>query len=266
MKNSDDRNHSIEALSQPGMAILPRGLYIQRKMSEQVQAKALIAAHIAENYVEDFHAVLLDAGSTAEVVAEAMFAKRKYLSVLTNNMGAYAAYTRAIASNSVRAEGQAQNEVISGLLNENELLLPGGRYDATYEALFGERTMTDIKLFTPNITIIGISGLRCGGGEGFFCHGAEEVQLKQLLLTMPTDTRLIATDWSKIGRRDAHSFGPVEQLGVRAKRAVVVTTNPPRNANSEDRKEFDGQVKRMKEAHIIVEQLDIGDATASVGE
>ena len=219
MKNPDDRNHSIEALSQPGMAILPRGLYIQRKMSEQVQAKALIAGHIAENYVEDFHAVLLDAGSTAEVVAEAMFAKRKYLSVLTNNMGAYAAYTRAIASNSVRAEGQAQNEVISGLLNENELLLPGGRYDATYEALFGERTMTDIKLFTPNITHwhqwiamwrrrgVFLSRSRGSSAKAVAVNYADRYSTDRYGLEQDRETR-------------CSLFGPVEQLGVRAKRAV----------------------------------------------
>ncbi len=50
---------------------------------------------VAKPYIKDFDAVLLDAGSTADMIAEEMFARCQFLSVLTNNMGAYAAYTRA---------------------------------------------------------------------------------------------------------------------------------------------------------------------------
>jgi len=57
-------------------------------------------------------------------------------------------------------------------------LLPGGRYDANYEALFGDRTIETIKIFIPNITIICVSGLRFK--EGGFCHGSEEVRVKHL--------------------------------------------------------------------------------------
>jgi len=47
--------------------LLPRGLYIRTKMLGQFDAKRIIAEHVATEYVRDFDAVLLDAGSTAEM-------------------------------------------------------------------------------------------------------------------------------------------------------------------------------------------------------
>jgi DeoR/GlpR family transcriptional regulator of sugar metabolism len=238
---------------------MPRGVYIQTKLIAQNNSKRCIAEYIAENYVKDFDAVLLDAGSTAEMVAEEIFAKKRFLSVLTNNMGAYAAYTRSRGIIQVEA---GTNESIDeqgalGSLNGNELLITGGRYVDTYESLLGEGAITSIIPFTPNITIIGISGLRCQ--EGVFCHGAEESAVKNLLWTKQTDIRLVAADWTKIGKRDAHAFGKIEQLGVNAKQAVLVTCNPPKDPQKISEKEleaFEEQIKQIKR-NIDVIRLDM---------
>lgn len=266
-KNVDSARYSAEGengqashLKEPDRLadeITQRGLYILTKMVQQSTSKVVVAKHIAKEYVKDFDAVLLDAGSTAELIAEELFIQRKYLSVMTNNMGAYAAYTRAITTpREKRAESQSRNMPRSGLIHENELLLPGGRYDATYEASFGDRTIEAIQTFTPNVTIIGVSGLLFE--KGVFCHGAEEVRVKHLLWTIPADTRLIAADWTKIGKRDAHTFGnTVKELKVSARKAVVVTSRPPRNVPNELRREFDQQIRMMEEAKIIVDVLDV---------
>jgi DeoR/GlpR family transcriptional regulator of sugar metabolism len=237
---------------------MPRGLYIRKKMSDQHDVKRLIAIHIAENYVENFDAVLLDAGSTAEMIAEELFARRQFLSLLTNNMGAYAAYTRA---REIVAEVETATEGETGELppnQGNELLITGGRYVDVYEALLGEGALSSIREFHPNIIILGTSGLRCE--EGIFCHGAEESAVKRLLWTKPTDIRLIATDWTKVGKRDAHSFGPVEQLCVNAKQAVIVTCEPPKQAYDEepDRvREFQNQLKKIETHNIVVVKVEI---------
>jgi DeoR/GlpR family transcriptional regulator of sugar metabolism len=266
--NSRKDDQAAQAVSSLRLeqGITQRGLYILTKMIQQGASKVAIAKHVAKQYVEDFDAVLLDAGSTAELIAEELFIQRKYLSVMTNNMGAYAAYTRAITSpQNKRAASLHQGVPRAGLLHENELLLPGGRYDATYEASFGDRTIEAIQTFTPNVTIIGVSGLLFE--KGVFCHGAEEVRVKHLLWTIPTDTRLIAADWSKIGKRDAHAFGhTIKELKLGARKAVVVTNKPSKNAPSDERKEFDQQVRLMQEADIIVDVLDVPEHPDDSGD
>jgi len=232
--------------------LLPRGLYIQMKVQEQFSIKRVIAVHVATHFVKDFDAVLLDAGSTAEMIAQEMFARRKFLSVLTNNMGAYAAYTQA---RQVRAPESNLTEAPPN--QGNELLITGGRYVDIYESLLGEGAIASIRAFTPNVIIIGTSGLRCE--EGIFCHGSEESAMKKLLWEKPTDTRLVATDWTKIGKRDAHTFAPIEQLRVNAKRAVVVTCKPPREVYEQDRErveEFENQIRKMEKYNIEVIQVD----------
>lgn len=239
------------------VVIMPRGLYIQRKIHDQFGAKQRIAAHIAARYVKDFDAVLLDAGSTAELIAEEMFSSRQFLSVLTNNMGAYASYTRARsggAESLTEAVAAPTDTESPGFLHGNELLITGGIYVDTYEALLGEGTINSIKPFTPNIIIIGVSGLRWE--EGVFCHGAEEAAVKRLLWEKATDVRLIATDWTKIGRRDAHSFGKPEELKVSANKAVVVTSNPPRDIGPKRLEDFEMQIRAMTAAGIHLDRLD----------
>jgi DeoR/GlpR family transcriptional regulator of sugar metabolism len=87
MKGTKIMSKKLQETAQTGSggSPLPRGLYIRTKVQEQFDAKRIIAVHVATQYIKDFDAVLLDAGSTAEMIAEEMFAKRKFLSVLTNN-------------------------------------------------------------------------------------------------------------------------------------------------------------------------------------
>lgn len=227
---------------------MQRGPYIRAKKDQQKESKEKIAEYIASNLVKDFDAVLLDAGSTAEVIAQKLFTARKFLTVMTNNMGAYVSYTQAVAGR----EEQGVSQLVAGLLNENELILTGGRFDVTYEALFGDATLKAIEGFSPNVTIIGVSGLLFNGGV--FCHGSEEVRSKKMLWSIQTDIRVIALDWTKVGKRDAFAFGPqVSQLKVGAKRAVVVTTQPPRDAEAVLRRQFDEEIQLLKGQDIPME-------------
>ena len=251
--NKNELNKIENERSKQNERTLPRGLYITTKIGKEHDAKSLIADTVVSKYIHDFDAVLLDAGSTAELIAEKMFAEKKFLSVLTNNMGAYAAYTRA-------GKSIISNDNVKDIPNNgNELLISGGRYVDVYEALLGERAMTSIENFTPNVIIIGTSGLTCDGG--IFCHGSEESAVKRLLLTKFTDTRLIATDWTKIGKIDALSFGTMAEFRRYAKNAVVVTNLPPKELYKKDSKrmqEFDDQLKIMEnEFDIVVERISI---------
>jgi DeoR/GlpR family transcriptional regulator of sugar metabolism len=229
---------------------MERGPYIKAKKDQQNSSKDKIAEYIALHLVKDFDAVLLDAGSTAEVIAQKLFNLRKFLTVMTNNMGAYVAYTQAVA-----AREKGTSSLVAGLLNENELILTGGRFDVTYEALFGDATLKAIEGFSPNVTIIGVSGLLFNGGV--FCHGSEEVRLKKMLWTIQTDTRVIASDWTKVGKRDAFAFGPnVSELRVGAGRAILVTSQPPRDADEKLRKQFDDEIQLIKSHNIQIVMAD----------
>jgi len=230
----------------PERSSLPRGRYFQAKMGSWTEEKLQIASFIVDKYVKDFDSVIIDSGTTLELVAEKMFARKRFLSVLTNNMGAYASYTRA------QDLATGETTVKGGSLNGNELLITGGRYVDVYEALLGNDTAKSMEQFTSNVTIIGISGLRCE--EGVFCHGEEEAIVKRILWEKPTDIRVIAADWSKIGKRDAHVFGKLKDFKNDInKNAVVVTCNPPDNeVDSSERKEYDLQVDTMRRLGIEV--------------
>jgi DeoR/GlpR family transcriptional regulator of sugar metabolism len=242
-----DNQHGDLDVTEDDRLSMARGPYITKKKDQQNESKEKIAEYIASNLVKDFDAVLLDAGSTAEVIAQKLFTARKFLTVLTTNMGAYVSYTQAVAAREERGASQ----LVAGLLNENELILTGGRFDVTYEALFGDATLDAIRAFSPNVTIIGVSGLLFNGGV--FCHGSEEVRVKKMLWTTQTDIRVIASDWTKVGKRDAFAFGPqVSQLKVGAEKAVVVTSQPPRDASSELRKKFDEEIQLLKGIDIPI--------------
>lgn len=237
--------------------ILQRAPYIDRKIGTAYPVKFKIAEHVVTKYIHDFDAVMLDAGSTAELIATEMFKRKHYLSIMTNNMGAYAAYTTAKPLDdpcNVSTETGNKSELLT-VTSSNELQISGGRYVDTYESLLGDQTITAFANFWPNVVIIGVSGLRVG--EGLFCHGGEESAVKALLCAKPTDRRLVATDWSKVGRRDAHSFAEVEKLHAYAKIAVVVTNQPPENEPEEAIKEFEMQVQLLRALGIEVDIVDV---------
>jgi Transcriptional regulators of sugar metabolism len=223
---------------------LERGHYIKDKKKQLKDVKEKIADYIANNLVNDFDAVLLDSGSTAETIAQKLFAKRKFLTVMTNNIGAYVAYSQSVAPSDEK-----------GMSQLNELILTGGRFDVTYEALFGDATIKAIEGFSPNITIIAVSGLMFNGGV--FCHGSEEVRLKKMLWTIQTDLRVIASDWTKIGKRDAFAFGAqVTDLKIHAGKSIIVTSRPPRDANKKLIEQFDREIQMVKSNNIDIIMID----------
>ena len=70
------------------------------------------------------------------------------------------------------------------------------------------------------------------------------------------------TLWMKIGKRDAHFFGIVEQIAVNTKLAVVVTSQPPRDVYDHDTervKEFENQIRKMEKYNIKVDVVNLPD-------
>lgn len=235
--------------------ILRRGYYIVRKTRHEYANKTKIAAHVVEEYIADFDSVLLDAGSTLEFIATEVFLNKQYISIMTNNMGAYASYSSATPGKRSFQDGSTERphekNAPTKSFSNNELILSGGRYDVTYESLQGGQTIKAFMDFSPNVIIIGVSGIKVE--EGLFCHGGEEKQVKALLCDKPTDKRIIATDWTKIGRRDAHKFGDVVKLDAYTTDSVILVTNKPGDVSSKIAKRFYDEIDGFRKLGITVD-------------
>lgn len=218
--------------------------YLRARTRENRDAKRAIAVKIAETFVRDNDSVILDAGSTAEMIADELFCRRSHLSVLTHNMRVYVSHIRALSASSDPAES-----------GENQLLITGGRYDHTYEALLGPYADASIESHGTRVIIIGVSGLR--SEDGAYCRGAYELSMKRLFWGKPTDRRIIATDWSKLGSRDVLAFGKLEQMHFAADEAILVTNEPPASASPDARKVFEREVAAIESQNVQVVRVDV---------
>jgi DeoR/GlpR family transcriptional regulator of sugar metabolism len=212
-----------------------RGTYITSKITSRALDKEKIAKYVANTLIKDFDSVFLDAGSTVEILAEELFRKRKFLSVLTNNIGVFAAYSKRSSDESISV---------------NEFIFTGGRYDPMYEAVFGQNTLLTFHDFSPTIVIVGVSGLR--SNEGVFCHGYEEQQVKRLIWQKPTERRIIVADWSKIGLRDSHKFGEFDEFIRNTNEAIIVTTEPSSDYKNEIISHFNEQINQLDKLGIKI--------------
>jgi len=254
---------------------IDRGLYYTYKRKTNDDQKQRIAEFVVENYVEDFHAVLLDAGSTVELIAEEMFKKKIFLTVMTNNMGVYEAYRR-VSELAFQGKIPAVERILPGEAQSievpanygNYLLLTGGQYVDVYESLLGDDALHSIDSFTPNLTIIGTSGL---SDEGIFCHGYEESAVKKRLWEKQTDTCLIVTDWTKIGKRDARAFGRLIELckvngATKATKRVVIVTNLPPDDGSGEVENFKRALKTLTNKEKGSVLLEVAYVTRSTNK
>jgi|SRR5947209_7816355 len=162
--------------------------YITIKEGQRNIEKRRLADHIARKYVNNLDAVAIDAGSTLQLIVERMMETKKFLSILTNNMTAF------------RRDSKRKTPESS-----NEFILTGGKYVALFDALLGNETFNSFQLFHPTVVIIGVSGLI--PQKGFFCHGNDEKNVKELLFQKKDCTIIVPADHSKLGKSDSYLFG-----------------------------------------------------------
>ncbi|MBU1168545.1 MAG: hypothetical protein KKD44_03175 [Proteobacteria bacterium] len=217
-------------------------------------------------FVEDFDSVLLDAGSTIERIAQQLFEHRKYLTILTNNMGVWANFCGTTAKSlkelleelkkttgkASRAQKYSTSQKISEIQAKNELVLTGGRYAQMYDSLLGDQTIKAFETFSPSIVIIGTSGIIAD--EGLFCHGGEESNVKKHLWNTKTSKRIIATSSEKIGKRDSHRFGDIQKsksyLDGEGTETILITDRNRRLNNDND---YIREYEKLKKYLYIIE-------------
>lgn len=223
------------------------------------RAKARLRMHgkvaVALNLVSQLRegdSLLIDAGTSLTPVAQiiALLARDRapitHYTIMTHNNGAF----RALVPPPTQAN-----------LN---VFLTGGRYDDDLYALFGDQAQEAYANFFPKWVLIGQSGLHAT--VGLFCHGnTEELALKKQIFEKPTDTRVIISDWSKIGQMGGLCFGPAERLGLNAWRCVVLTDEPPGDTPREKRENFEAQCGLLDEIHGVTVQrvrFEVGEVDA----
>lgn len=231
--------------TQQPIAIVKEGYYAHHFKLKELSKKAVANAIVRENLITNADSIVLDAGSSATFVAEAIFSSElKNLSILTHNMNVFQKYF---------------TEHIMGA--GHQLLLTGGGFDPSYNALYGIMTEKAYEVFHPNIVILAVSGLTASSNlasySGVYCHAVVEIRIKELLFSLPAERRIIIADYSKIGRVDSHMFGDFSkiqsQLGPLGK-GYVVTTKPPKGVPSE--KVFEETITRLKKLNIEVIEVD----------
>ena len=231
-----------------------RGEYYNNKYNQYTAEKRIIAQYVVEKYIKDNASVILDAGSTIEIVAEEMFKKRKTLTVLTNNMGVYTAYIASLTSEANDEKGfgiessNFNNTSKRALYspNGNELLLSGGRYVGVYDSLLGSWALESVQKFQPSVIIIGTSGIT--DEIGICCHGSEESDYKRALATKTTSTLIIVTDFTKFGKYDSFSFAKISELCMKAEEVIIVTNEPSQedhNSKHDECEKFTKEINRI---------------------
>lgn len=196
--------------------------YTAKKFKDGLNEKLAIACYIADSIANDHvTGVFFEAGSTLRVIAGASFAcaAAKHLSLIaaTNNL-------------------DISEDFLTGRFDPSgsdvTLHLTGGRHDRNHHALFGEIAATSLSNIFPESIIIGCSGFTFT--EGIFYHGgSEEGLVKSALYSKEVDRRIIAMDYSKMGRRDMFLCKNDRQEAISGlcnrvrEKTIIVTSAPP---------------------------------------
>ena len=119
---------------------------------------------------------MIDGGSTTQLVAESLKAKRK-LMVLTNS--AAVAFT------------------LLGI-NDNIVMMTGGEMKVETGVMIGPTAIQTISQHRADRAILGMSSVLCS--EGFFTVNPYEAELKRKMMQLSSDVTVVV-DSSKFGRK-----------------------------------------------------------------
>ena len=190
--------------------------YFRSQSTENVVDKKLVAETLlSRNLIRSGDPVVIDAGTSATIVAEAIFKsdKLRNLSILTHNIEAFQLFYK------VHKGG-------------HEVLLTGGGFDSSYNALYGKVAENAYEGFNARVVIIAISGLTAFKGlerqSGVYCHAVVETRIKEILFKLPAERRIVVADYSKIARVDSHLFGTMAEFksNVWPGGDYLITTRP----------------------------------------
>lgn len=213
--------------------------YYGARNNKQSDGKRLVAEFVVKELIKEGDSILLDAGSSLTPVAEMICNQAKatpgqtHYTIITHNDPAF----------------QILREVPSAAMVN--VVLAGGRYDRDLQAMFGPQTQMAYDNFFPRVVLIGISGIVAD--QGLFCHGnTEELAVKEVIFRKPARDRVIIADYSKLGLQDSLRFGTSDHLHANVEECVLVTNQPPQDADVRVRDRFEREVDRLKSYNVKV--------------
>lgn len=161
---------------------------IDVRHATRVREKRAIAKKVA-NLVESGQTIFMDAGSTMNLVAEAL-ATRSGLTIVTNAVDVAARFATRDA---------------------NEVHLLGGRFNAQIGCTQGSATVAEIARYQPHVAILSPVGIDAKAGASSF-----EMEEAEIARAMCANARriVIAADHSKIGVRSRVAWCPADRVDV----------------------------------------------------
>ena len=161
--------------------------FFERK-NKNVEEKRNIAAKVA-SLISDGDTVMLNAGTTSFFIANELKAFRK-LKIITNSIA-----------------------VVMDLANSSgiNVTLLGGKFNPAYHFSYGDDAATQLRRYNTDVSILSIDGV--AALHGLTTYHEEEAEICRMMLAR-AKRRIIAADFSKIGRESFTAVAGIEEVDI----------------------------------------------------
>lgn len=223
--------------------------YTARQVGRNEPEKKAIAKYVAREILDNYRSAFLDAGSTSLLIGSELLDQMppdKGFKLLTNNILLLDRF-RAIHPDKDSAR----------------LILTGGVYNASHDALFGVAAET---MFTLNAQaiVVGASGFAVHGGnysnEGAYLYELDsEPETKKAIIAATTQIRFVVCDHTKLGVYDGPCFASLAQLAAGTEACTVVTSAIPQGRSAELAK-FRARLDSVRDALVDFNEMTTNKA------
>ncbi|OUS29635.1 DeoR family transcriptional regulator [Thalassotalea sp. 42_200_T64] len=219
--------HDLNELHKLGLIVRSRGgavasnrltkeLSIKEKHQENYKTKLPLGKAVA-GLIQDGDAIILDSGSTTELVAKNLIDKQN-LTVMTNGLN-------------------IANEL--SLTDNCEVYISGGKLRRKSMSFYGAQAEHKLNLYNFNKVILGVDGIDLN--SGISTHFEPEASFNRAMCEN-AEQIIVVTDSSKFGRSSLHAILPLNAIDI------LVT-------DSGISQEFQDELEKLNVILIMVEQV-----------